>query len=633
MWKRIRSQSKYYFVAFLTVVLALLFTWLLQSSLGTSIFPLFYGAVAISAWYGGMKSGITASILSILSITFFFIPPLYSLAITSFDNVVRLGIFILITFLINSLNSSLRTAKLRAEEALAKLQISENKYRRLVDTAYEGIWTINATGKIDYVNNRMAQMLGYRVEEILDRTIWEFMEEESRSEAQQHIGTRDRQMVKQFDFRFRRKDGSPLWAIVSNNPIFNENGDFMGTLSMVSDVSDRKQTEEALGESQKLFESFMSNSPTTAFIKDEEGRYMYINQRIEELFNTKFANWIGKTDFELFPAETAQQWRKNDLTVLKEGKIFQLLETFPDKERERYWMSFKFPLLQNNGKKLLAGMAIDITEMKTLESQLRQSEAKFRRIFESNIVGILFANLSGQILDANQAFLDMVGYSQAELKAGKIRWDTITPPGYRQIDEKAIAELKTAGVCTPFEKEYLRQDGSSIPVLILGALLEGTPEDAVCFVVDLTERKLAEAAIRQLNESLEQRVKERTAQLEAANKELESFSYSVSHDLRAPLRHISGFIDLLQKRLGSANLDETSQRYIKIIAETTKQAGILIDDLLAFSRMGRTEMCYTNINMNNLVKEVQRNIQMEIKERSIVWQIGQLPEARGDLSM
>ncbi|PSB62364.1 PAS domain-containing sensor histidine kinase, partial [filamentous cyanobacterium CCP1] len=244
--------------------------------------------------------------------------------------------------------------------------------------------------------------------------------------------------------------------------------------------------------------------------------------------------------------------------------------------------------------------------------------------------GVIFVDFNGNISEANEAFLEMVGYTQEDLHTGKLDWLQMTPPEYLPQDERVIAEIKQKGACSPFEKEYIRKDGSRIPLLMGAALLPNSDDRCVCFLVDLTERKRAEAEIRQFNETLEQRVQERTAQLEAANKELESFSYSVSHDLRAPLRHISGFVDLLQKHTESAPLDATSQRYLNIISETAKQAGTLIDNLLTFSRMGRTEMCCTSIDLNLLVQEVKRDLKLDMCDRSIHWQIHPLPEVQAD---
>ncbi len=138
--------------------------------------------------------------------------------------------------------------------------------------------------------------------------------------------------------------------------------------------------------------------------------------------------------------------------------------------------------------------------------------------------------------------------------------------------------------------------------------------------------------IEQLNADLERRVTERTAQLEAINKELESFSYSVSHDLRMPLRHIDGYIELLTGE-AEGKLTAEAQRYLQVVTDASRKMGQLIDDLLAFSRMGRIEMIESNVVLDTLVQETIQAMAPDVRQRNIVWVVPSLPVVRGDPAM
>ena len=192
------------------------------------------------------------------------------------------------------------------------------------------------------------------------------------------------------------------------------------------------------------------------------------------------------------------------------------------------------------------------------------------------------------------------------------------------------------------ELKHYKADGTEVIAASRWALQRDAREQPAAILEtnnDITERKRREEEIDRLNqelakraEGLDQELAKRAAELETTNKELESFAYSVSHDLRAPLRHTVGFAELLQKQ-ASSSLDDKSRRYMQLILESSKRMGNLIDDLLGFSRIGRAETNKSEVDMESLVGEVVAELGQETKDRNIDWNIGPLPVCYGDRSM
>lgn len=274
-----------------------------------------------------------------------------------------------------------------------------------------------------------------------------------------------------------------------------------------------------------------------------------------------------------------------------------------------------------------------LEDKKRTQDSLLESESRYRNLFEATNVAKSITYPDGSI-NVNQAFCKWLGYSSEEMK--NMNWREITPAEEHERIDAILKSLGRGGkTSTRFEKKYLHKDGIVLWGDISTAVQvdnKGETKYYITTVVDITEKKAAEEAVFRLNAELEKRVSDRTAQLEATNKELEAFSYSVSHDLRAPLRHITGYVDLLNERIGK-DLPEQQRHYMHVISDSAKRMGILIDDLLQFSRMGRKEIHLVELNINSLIDEIITELGNDIAGREVVWTIQKLPYINADYAM
>jgi PAS domain S-box-containing protein len=301
------------------------------------------------------------------------------------------------------------------------------------------------------------------------------------------------------------KDGSVIHCEWYNSALIDAEGKVVSILSFARDLTEHHRTQEELHRREQAFRAIAENATDIIARFDRELRYLYINQAVEAVTGKPAAQFIGKTTQELrLSPHLCNQLNAAFPKVFGTGKPETIEFDYPTPSGTKYYHCRIIPeFAEDNSVETVLAIARDITELKQVESQLRQSESKFRSIVDSNIIGIFFWDINGNITDANDFFLNRVNYTRDDLLSGRINWQKMTPPEYQSLDAAKVAELMATRTVLPFEKEYIRSDGSRFPVLLAGALLEGTQHLGVSFVLDISDRKHAESQLQKHQELLE----------------------------------------------------------------------------------------------------------------------------------
>ncbi len=518
-----------------------------------------------------------------------------------------------------------RTERRRAEEALKQ---SEARFARLSEAAFEGI-SLSENGVILDASDRLARMLGWEPKEIIGRPVLDFIAPESRGLVEQNMRAG---VEGPYEHLAVRRDGTvfPVEVRAMAIPFHGR----MVRVAAIHDITERKTAEENFKRALSLLGATLEATADGILVVDTQGKIVRSNRKFAEMWRIPEAVLASRDDEralafvldQLFDPEAflkkvrelyAQSGADSfDVLRFKDGRIFER-HSRPQRVGEliagRVW-SFR-----------------DVTEQVRTEQALRSSEGRLQLQFTRMPIGCIVWSADFRVIDWNPAAEAIFGFRASEM-LGQHPYGLIVPRDAQPHVDEIWRRLLEGDATAHSTNENLTKDGRVIICSWTNTPLkesDGRVLGALSMVQDVTERKRAEEELRRLNENLERRVEERTAELRAVNKELEAFSYSVSHDLRAPLRNIGGFTSLLRQG-AAASLDKESGEMFDMITQEVRRMGALIEGLLALSRLSRAEMSKAPVDLDRLVAEVREYLGPETRGRNIAWRVDSLPVVQAD---
>jgi PAS domain S-box-containing protein len=522
-------------------------------------------------------------------------------------------------------NISVRKA---AEKYLAQM---EGRYRGLLEAAPDAMVVVNQSGEIVLLNLQAEKQFGYRRHELLGQQVKNIIPEgfaerliaddlrSAEDALAQQIGTG-------IELTARRKDGSEFPIELMLSPL--ESAEGILVTAAIRDISVRKAAEKHLAQMESRYRGLLEAAPDAMVVVNQSGEIVLLNLEAEQQFGYRRDELLGQKVKNIIPEGFAERLVADDLRSAEDALAQQIGTGIELTARRKDGSEFPIEIMLSpleSAEGILVTAAIrNISVRKAAEKHLAQMEGRYRGLLEAAPDAMVVVNQSGEIVLLNVQAEQQFGYRRDELLGQQVK--NIIPEGFAERlvadDLRSAEDALAQQIGTGIELTGRRKDGSEFPIEIMLSPLESAEGILVTAAIrNITERERHERALREKN-----------GELQIAVKELDAFSYSISHDLRAPLRAIDGYSQILFKQCG-ALLSGEPLKYLQRVRDNTVQMGQLIDDLLRFSRLGRQPLARQLVPIDATVELVLRDARQQIAGRSIRVSVGDLPPVWGDAAL